>query len=437
MRITQFSAFNYKSLRDATIEPDVFNVLVGVNDAGKSNLADCIDLVSDAYRNGLRAAVLNKGGFENIVHRGPSKRENTVGIRIRVETGPPQAAIDSGLNKTSRVRIEHEFHFRKRESGAREDYVIEREGFTGVVASSSGHRQLFNVSRSSAGVTVAIPPEHKRPSGFEETFHWVDLISEFVGIIEPSELVPTLFARFEWPWKSMTTYVERIRVFQFSPWLARQPGPSSPNPGLERYGANLPAVIEALKRDHPVAWERILGSMRMINPRLDTIGVEATPSGLLGLYFFETGADRPWRGSEVSDGTIHFLALMTAIFDPESSCLVLEEPENSVHPWVVRIIVEACQEASREKQVLLTTHSPILVDMVRPRDVWLVSRDARGSHLGRLVDAEPRAEQFWNSGDLAISELLDGGSVDAYVPAGIRPSSAAADPVFDPDPEGD
>ena len=83
MRITQLKVQNYKSLRSITLEPSGLTVLVGANGSGKSNLADCLDFISEVYRHGLEVAVARKGGYENIAHRKQRRSKGAVGVALR------------------------------------------------------------------------------------------------------------------------------------------------------------------------------------------------------------------------------------------------------------------------------------------------------------------------------------------------------------------
>jgi predicted ATPase len=126
---------------------------------------------------------------------------------------------------------------------------------------------------------------------------------------------------------------------------------------MDRYGGNLPAVVDMITKHHPRIWAKILDVMRQLLPGLSEIQVDYTHSRTLGLYFHEDGVGRPWTVAEVSDGTIHSLALLVAFYDPRAAMLVLEEPENSVHTWILRMLMEAAAEAAQSKQIVLTTHS--------------------------------------------------------------------------------
>ena len=77
---------------------------------------------------------------------------------------------------------------------------------------------------------------------------------------------------------------------------------------------------------------------------------------------------------------VQALSLLAALHDPRSTFVLIEEPENSVHPWIARSFLDACRTVAN-KQVLLTTHSPAIIDQLEPESVLVVwrevSRDSR------------------------------------------------------------
>jgi predicted ATPase len=97
-------------------------------------------------------------------------------------------------------------------------------------------------------------------------------------------------------------------------------------------------------------------------PSLESIETDFTHAKTLSLFLKEAGVKRPWTAEDIFDGKIQAIALLAATFDPRIPILIIEEPENSVHPWAIRNFVQAFREASETKQIFLTTHSPILID---------------------------------------------------------------------------
>ena len=171
--------------------------------------------------------------------------------------------------------------------------------------------------------------------------------------------------------RSFSAAVGRARLYQLSPLECRKPGVSTPNADIDLHGGNLPALVAYIQANHPAAWASVLLAMRRIVPSLVDVSTTFTHDRRLTLQFHEEGVGRPWTSEDVSDGTIQSLAVFTALFDPLNPLAIIEEPENSVHPWIVRTFVDACREVAT-KQTVVTTHSPALIDYLTPEEVMLV-----------------------------------------------------------------
>jgi hypothetical protein len=211
----------------------------------------------------------------------------------------------------------------------------------------------------------------------------------------------------------------RIAVFHFASDRVRGPGTPTPNPVLSDLGENLPALVDWLQRKHKDHWESIITAMREIVPGLRNIGVKYLPTKTLGIAFEEEGFGRPWNADEVSDGTMHALSMLVAASDPRASILVIEEPENSVHPWVLRQIGKRLRELSKSKTVVVTTHSPVFIDLLKPSEAWIVSRDRGETHIRKLTDIDPSVNDKWTDGETGLSEFLDAGLTPEAVPGGL------------------
>jgi predicted ATPase len=207
------------------------------------------------------------------------------------------------------------------------------------------------------------------------------------------------------------------RLYKLNPLECRRPGVMTPNPDLDRYGNNLPGLVAYMQRNHHKAWAATLQAMRDIVPGLEDIRIAFTQDRRLALQFVEKGVGRPWTSEEVSDGTIQSLALFAVLHDPRISLVLIEEPENSVHPWIVRAFVDACR-AAKDKQIIITSHSPALIGYLKPDEVTVVWRTQGRTKLQRLVDIEPEAYTMWSSGELTPFDILDSGWIRQSVPEG-------------------
>ena len=138
---------------------------------------------------------------------------------------------------------------------------------------------------------------------------------------------------------------------------------------LKPAGENIASVIGHLERTAP-------DSMRVITEYLQTVvpmvhGVERTPVGPMESLSFRqdmAGAKHPWKflAQNMSDGTLRALGILTALFqggwDHAPSVVGIEEPETALHPAASGALREALQRASERTQVIVTSHSPDLLD---------------------------------------------------------------------------
>jgi predicted ATPase len=96
--------------------------------------------------------------------------------------------------------------------------------------------------------------------------------------------------------------------------------------------------------------------------------------------------------TEESDGTLRFIGIVTALLqEPPVPVLGIEEPELTVHPGAIPLLYDFLKEASRRSQVLVTTHSPELLDLVDPEEVRVVLRGREGTTIGPMSAVQREA----------------------------------------------
>lgn len=89
---------------------------------------------------------------------------------------------------------------------------------------------------------------------------------------------------------------------------------------------------------------------------------------------------------QLSDGTLKLLSYITALALAEPNLVCFEEPENFIHARLLKLLVEILKES--EKQVILSTHSPYLVDSVEPEDVIVVEKEGNETKVSRVENAK-------------------------------------------------
>ena len=433
MVIESLKISGFRSLYDTVMEPGSFTVLAGANNAGKTTLADALDFLAEIHRFRIEVALSRKGGFENVAFRRMRRTRRPVSMEIR-------AAIDleSIPRVKHRMRVEgrsfsgdlgqaivtHRFSFKAASSAIAADFSIVDEeiviehrakGSASAQRVASAHRVGSKVkTKVMDGDRMPVPIAAAR--NFRDEFFPPFLekeapIEDTVLLMEGLSLQPIL--------REFIQGMSGIRIYQISPLESRRSGVPTPNPALERYGENLPALVDYFRKRAKKPWQSVFSAMQQIVPHLVDITTDFSIDRRLVLQFKEQGVGRPWNASEISDGTIQSLALFCALFDPRTTLAFVEEPENSVHPWIVRVFADACRDAAKGgKQILVTTHSPALLQRAEPSEVKLIWRSEGRSSIAPLLDLDPEAERLWEGGDVDVFELLDSGALRQAVPEG-------------------
>jgi predicted ATPase len=154
---------------------------------------------------------------------------------------------------------------------------------------------------------------------------------------------------------------------------------AGPQERLSKGGENLPNVIQYLKERHPERLEQIFTVLRNRIPRLERVDAEPMPDGRLLLQIKDAPFDEPVLSKFASDGTIKMLAYLTVLYDPEPPRFIgIEEPENFLHPRLLPELAEECRAASERSQLLITSHSPFLLNAMRAEEVRVLYRDEQG-----------------------------------------------------------
>jgi len=176
--------------------------------------------------------------------------------------------------------------------------------------------------------------------------------------------------------------------------------PSSPLKG-KRFavdGSNLPQVVRELKKDKP-SWIGWMEHLRTILPIEDIEVTERDEDKALYLRVkYKSGHEvKSWH---LSDGTLRLLALTLLAYVPdEGSIYLIEEPENGVHPQVIEALYQSLS-ALTEGQVLLATHSPVLVAQATPAQLLCFAKCGDATDIVR-GDLHPKLKNWQNSVNLA------------------------------------
>jgi len=185
--------------------------------------------------------------------------------------------------------------------------------------------------------------------------------------------------------------LSRWRTYYLEPrTLMREEVPVSEVRGIGPRGENLAAYLNILKNQAPASFTSFRRTVRTIMPNRPEIDVALTKEGMVGLKVTE-GAHE-FSGRLISEGTLRVLGLLAAVH-PDSPCSLVgyEEPENGVHPARIRTIADILHRTCTQygKQLIVTTHSPLLARSFPPESWYACRREGRKSVIEPLSCVGP------------------------------------------------
>lgn len=175
--------------------------------------------------------------------------------------------------------------------------------------------------------------------------------------------------------------------------------------------ANIAPFLLELKRNETKAYERIVESVQLVTPFFQDFILTPNRQDKVRLRWRQKGSDYPLKPYHLSDGTIRFICLATALLQPDPpSTMIIDEPELGLHPYAIEILAELIQAASQKTQLIVSTQSPALVDCFAPEDVVVVTRKKGASRFERL-DAKDLSAWLtdYSLGELWRKNVIAGG----------------------------
>ncbi len=203
----------------------------------------------------------------------------------------------------------------------------------------------------------------------------------------------------------------------------RRPGELNDNQALRPEGANLAAFLWNLRDSNPLQAARIRDAVRLAAPFFDDFLLRPMTHAphLIQLEWRQKGSDFPFRAVHLSDGTLRFICLATALLQPvPPSTILVDEPELGLHPHAIELLAALFRKASSTggSQIIVSTQSAALLSEFAPEDVVVVERE-RGESVFRRLDVAQLAEwlEEYGLGELWQKNVLGASSREESIPA--------------------
>ena len=181
---------------------------------------------------------------------------------------------------------------------------------------------------------------------------------------------------------------------------------------LRSDASNLAAFLLFLRKKHEKEYQYIREVIQLAAPFFDDFLLRDSldnPDETL-LEWRQKGSDYPFHPSQISDGTLRFICLATALLQPDPpSTILLDEPELGLHPYALALLAGLIQKASKRTQVIASTQSAALIDHFLPEDIILVERKNDES-----VFSHPDTEKLkiwleeYSLGDIWSRNIIEG-----------------------------
>ena len=376
---------NFKSLSPQTVELGPLNVLIGANASGKSNFVDGFKFLQECLVDGISGAVARRFGWRNTLARRLSARG-----RLRLESefdarGLPEVTIEGKASyRPDDLRYALELAY------ARDEAYVRKEDFA---VSWKGKRERFNegFERQRGSVRVWGAKESE-----SRTIALGDYARDRILLEAPLPMLSTFL---------LSVLIRGWRFYQLDVKAARMPSASDTEDVLMGDGRNLARVLEsAHNRGNRKLYDRLCKLMSILVPAFQSWGTEHQTDGTMVFNVKEAGVQDPFPPPAISDGTVRLLGILLGVLhQPRPAGLIcVDEPERCVHPQVLKTLVEVIREASKQTQIIVTTHSAELVRWLEPSEVLLVDKKNNQTIIAKAQDVE-HIEKFLE--DFTLDEL--------------------------------
>ncbi len=325
LKLNSIRIKNFKAIRDSkAIKLSPLTVLIGNNGSGKSSVIEALEMLQSIALHGFDQPIEEWHGFEHIWNQAAS-HELTPRIRDQKRLPNPMVLGIDGNFQEKKVKLELDMSLEptKNRMAIRYKSNIGSPGLTGG------------------------------------TF--------------PNDTYDALF--------------DKMQFLKLQPYSMFEPVPQKRTPGkikLAKNGSNIAEYLQSIWDKDVMAFDGIIDTLKYVLPYADDLKPNITTELERKIYLLlsEKGIPVNLPGWLLSTGTVRILALLSVLRHPEPSPLiVIEEIENGLDPRTIHLLVEEIRSFVQEGagQVLITTHSPYLLDLLPLSSIITVERNAQGA----------------------------------------------------------
>jgi predicted ATPase len=377
IKLTNFLSFGPET---TSIDLKSLNIIIGINDVGKSNLIEAVALMR-ATPMDIGAVVRKGGGASEWIWKG--KRDSTATIEVVVSYPKGKQSLvhllsfysENGRFQLNDETVENEYAY----GGEKRPYFYYHfEGGHPIVNTNDGTKR--QLAKEKIDPTLSILSQRRDPEHYPE----ISYLADVYGSIRIYR---------EWSFGRNTVFREPQKA-------------DMRNDRLEEDFSNLGLFLNRM-RQHPKAKKEILEGLGELYENLSDFDVKIE-GGTVQVFLTENEFTIP--ATRLSDGTLRYLCLLAILCDPKPPSLIcIEEPELGLHPDILPKLADYLVAASKRTQLIVTTHSDIIINAMSERpEVVLVCEKRNGcTEIRRLKEndlkvwlEQYRLGQLWIQGQL-------------------------------------
>ena len=358
-----------RELKDFELRP--LNIFIGANGAGKSNLVQLFRMLMDMTKKNFQKFILENGGADNFLHNGP-KHTETIHLALEFSSHSPYSEGSNFYKCLLTPTVDETFLVEEERK-----YIKTNWRTYGDPAKESRIYDARN-ERAANGV-------------FNGVGHFVyEAISNWMV--------------YHFHDTSSTSPMRRSEIVE-------------DYNKLRHNGSNLAPFLLSLKDGNfrQSHYDEIVNAIRVVLPFFDDFILDVSRYGeaeKVKLTWRQKGSDFPMQPYHLSDGSIRFICLATALLQPiPPSTIIIDEPELGLHPEAIRILGELMRDAAKRTQLVVATQSPLLLDQFAVEDIVVVKR-ADGQSVFSRLQRDDFAEwlEEYSVGDLWSRNVIQGGT---------------------------
>ena len=365
----------FRKLSSLELKMKPFMVLIGANGVGKTSFLDSLSLLSQSASGRLSGTLSQFGGVANLLTR--DKKQNLfLSVDMKVpKQNPLKYNLCIGPDKTGYAIL-------------KEELSQIREGYSGpFLHISSTERNItyydftqkklsnptwaHNYSETSLSQT---PKMYREPEGLRmilaktDKYHVLD-VGDRAKVKLPQEMKPATL------------------------------------PGTE--GEDLVPYLYYLREGDPDRFELIIDTLKAAFSDFGGLGFPPAAASMLTMTWHDCRYAKPFYIHELSEGMLRFLWLISLLYSPHLSTItMIDEPEVSMHPELLNLLVDVMRETSRRTQLVVATHSDRLIRFLKPDEIVVMDIDEDGAATAAWADSmdldkwleEYSLDEIWQMG---------------------------------------